>query len=226
MGAPLRIDVITLFPDMLHGALGHSMISRAVKNGLLDLYTVNPRDFATDVHRTVDARPFGGGPGMLMMCDPIFQAIESVKTPASRILFMTPQGKPFVHERAVQLSRETHLIFLCGHYEGIDQRIRDAWVQEEISIGDYVCTNGVLPAAVVIDALTRHIPGVLGDEESAGSDSFANGLLEYPQYTRPAEYRGRKVPDILLSGNHQAVADWRTEQARQRTKAVRPDLLS
>lgn len=162
---------------------------------------------------------------MLMMCDPIFQAVESVLREDSQILFMTPQGRPFNHRRAVELSETTHLIFLCGHYEGIDERIRTTLVDEEISIGDYVCTNGVLPAAVVIDALSRHIPGVLGDSESADGDSFADGQLEYPQYTRPASYRGMDVPEILLSGNHGAIAQWRQEQSRQRTEQRRPDLL-
>lgn len=221
----MKIDVITIFPDILDGALGHSMMGKALDRGLLELNAVNPRDFTTDAHRTVDDRPFGGGPGMLMMCEPLFAAVRSIHQENSHVIFMTPQGTPFTHTRAVDLSRKEHLIFICGHYEGIDERIREAWVDEEISIGDYVLTNGVLPAAVVIDAVARQLPGMLGSDEGAACDSFANGLLEYPQYTRPAEFEGMKVPKILLSGDHRAIERWKKEQSLARTKSRRPDLF-
>lgn len=225
MSGTLDIDVITIFPGSLDGFLGESILKRAIEAGAIRVHTLDPRTLTTDVHRTVDGRPYGGGPGMVMMCDPLFRAVESVRRPESRVLFMTPQGTPFTQQRASQLSRETHLIILCGHYEGIDERIREALVDEEISLGDYVLTNGVLPAAVVIDAVTRLLPGVLGHEDSAGNDSFSDGLLEYPQYTRPAVFRDMTVPDILLSGDHGAVDAWRREQSLQRTRARRPDLL-
>lgn len=221
----MKIDVLTIFPEILDGALRHSMMGKAIDRGLLELNCMDPRAFATDAHRTVDDRPFGGGPGMLMMCEPLFAAVRSVKQEQSHVIFMTPQGAPFTHARSIELSRKEHLIFICGHYEGIDERIREALVDEEISIGDYVLTNGALPAAVVIDAVARQLPGMLGAEEGAARDSFANGLLEHPQYTRPAEFEGMKVPKVLLSGNHQAIEQWRKEQSTARTRARRPDLL-
>jgi tRNA (guanine37-N1)-methyltransferase len=220
----MKIDVITIFPEILDGALRHSMMGKALDRGLLELSCVDPRTFATDTHRTVDDRPFGGGPGMLMMCEPLFAAVRSVKEKHSHVIFMTPQGTPFNHAHSIELSRKEHMIFICGHYEGIDERIREALVDEEISIGDYVLTNGVLPAAVVIDAVTRQLPGMLGAEEGAALDSFADGLLEHPQYTRPADFEGMKVPEVLLSGNHKAIGQWRKEQSIARTQARRPDL--
>ena len=225
MSKPLRIDIITIFPGMLSGVLNESILKRAVEAGSVVFNLVDPRDFTTDNHRTVDDRPFGGGPGMVMKCEPLFAAIESVKTPEARVIFMTPQGTPFCQAKAVELSVLTHLVLVCGHYEGIDERIREALIDEEISIGDYVLTNGVLPAAVVVDALTRLRPGVLGHEDSADLDSFSNGLLEHPQYTRPPEFRGMKVPEVLFSGNHPEIARWRHEQSIQRTRKRRPDLL-
>lgn len=221
----MRIDVITIFPAMLDGFLGASMMKRAAKLGAVDFHTVNLRDFTSDRHHTTDDRPFGGGPGMVMKPEPLFQAVESVKTPEARVILMSPSGAVFNQAKAMELSRAGHLVFICGHYEGVDERVREALVHEEISIGDYVLTNGVLPAAVVIDAVVRLIPGVLGGEGAAEQESFSTGLLEYPQYTRPAEFRGRKVPEVLLNGDHAEIARWREEQARQRTRERRPDLL-
>lgn len=225
MADPLQIDVITIFPGMLKGFLGESMLKRAVKSGLVSVRTVDLREFAAGVHRTTDERPYGGGPGMVMKPEPIFGAVESLRTDGSRVILMTPQGRRFDQTTARELSRERHLIFLCGHYEGVDERVCEALVTDEISIGDYVLTNGVVAAAVVIDAVVRLVPGVVGGEGATEEDSFSNGLLEYPQYTRPVEYRGMKVPEVLLSGDHAAVARWREEQARARTRNRRPDLM-
>lgn len=221
----LQIDVLTVFPGMLDGFLGESMLKRATRMGRVRFRMVNLRDFTEDRHRTTDDRPFGGGPGMVMMCDPIFRAVESVRTGDARVILMTPQGRRFDQQRARELSAERHLIFICGHYEGVDERIRQELVTDEISIGDYVLTNGVLPAAVVIDAVVRLRPGVLGGEGATEEESFTTNLLEYPHYTRPAEYRGLRVPEVLLSGDHAAVARWRMEQALARTARRRPDLL-
>lgn len=225
MGTPLKLDVVTLFPGMLHGILGESILKRAVDGGFISVRMINPRDFTADVHRTTDDRPYGGGPGMVMKPDPIFQAVESVRTEPARVCLMTPQGRRFDQAYAAELATETHLIFICGHYEGVDERVREALVTDEISIGDYVLTNGALAAGVVIDAVTRLIPGVLGHEASAAEESFSGGLLEYPQYTRPLEYRGMRVPEILRSGDHAAVRAWRLQQALERTRRQRPDLL-
>ena len=194
----MQIDVITIFPGMLDGFLGESMMKRATKLGAVNFRAINLRDFTFDRHRTTDDRPFGGGPGMVMKPEPLFLAVESVQTPASKVILMSPSGPTFNQAKALDLSREQHLVFICGHYEGVDERVREALVHEEISIGDYVLTNGVLAAAVVIDAVVRLIPGVLGGEGAAEQESFTTGLLEYPHYTRPAEFRGRKVPEILL----------------------------
>jgi len=222
----MLIDVITIFPDMLDGFIGQSMMKRAAQAGLVTFNGLNLRDFTDDKHRTTDERPFGGGPGMVMKPEPIFKAVESVRTEKSRVILMCPQGKPFGQQRAQELSKEEHLIFVCGHYEGIDERIRATLVNEEISIGDYILTNGVLPAAVVIDAVVRLIPGVLGGEGAAEQESFSEPLLEYPQYTRPPEFRGMKVPAELLSGDHAAIAKWRRKQSEKRTAERRPDLLN
>jgi tRNA (guanine37-N1)-methyltransferase len=222
----MQIDVITIFPDMLDGFLGQSMMKRAAKAGHVTFRGMNLRDFTDDKHRTTDERPFGGGPGMVMKPEPIFRAVEAVRTEKSRVILMCPQGKPFAQRRAQELSKEEHLIFVCGHYEGIDERIRETIIDEEISIGDYVLTNGVLPAAVVIDAVVRLIPGVLGGEGAAEQESFSEPLLEYPQYTRPPEFRGMKVPEELLSGDHAAIARWRRRQSEKRTAERRPDLLN
>lgn len=222
----MRIDIITIFPGMLDGFLGQSMMKRAAKAGLVEFHGLNLRDFTEDKHRTTDERPFGGGPGMVMKPEPIFKAVESVRTDQSRVILMCPQGRPFTQQRAQALSKEEHLIFVCGHYEGVDERVREALIDEEISIGDYVLTNGVLPAVVVIDAVVRLIPGVLGGEGAAEQESFSEPLLEYPQYTRPPEFRGMKVPEELLTGHHAAIAAWRRKQAEKRTAERRPDLLN
>lgn len=222
----MKIDVITIFPDMLDGFTGQSMMKRAAKAGYVTFRGLNLRDFTDDKHRTTDDRPFGGGPGMVMKPEPIFRAVESIRSEKSRVILMCPQGKPFTQQRAQELSSEEHLIFVCGHYEGLDERIREALIDEEISIGDYVLTNGVLPAAVVIDAVVRLIPGVLGGEGATEQESFSEPLLEYPQYTRPPEFRGMKVPEELLSGDHAAIAKWRRQQSEKRTAERRPDLLA
>ncbi len=221
----MRIDVITIFPEMLAGFLGQSMMKRAAAAGHVEFNLINLRDFAEDKHRKTDDRPFGGGPGMVMKPEPLFKAVESVRTENSRVILMCPQGQPFKQARAQELSEAEHLIFICGHYEGIDERVREALVDEEISIGDYVLTNGVLSAAVVIDAVVRLRPDVLGGEGATEQESFSEPLLEGPQYTRPAEYRRMKVPAELLSGDHGAVAEWRRKQAEKRTAERRPDLL-
>jgi len=225
MAAPLKIDVVTIFPGMLDGFLGESMLKRAAQSGKVKFRIVNLRDFTTDTHRTTDDRPYGGGPGMVMKPEPIFEAVESVRSEGARVLLMTPQGVPFTQRMARELSEETHLVFVCGHYEGVDERVRRSLVTDEISIGDYVLTNGVLPAAVVVDAVVRLLPGVLGGEGATEEESFSEGRLEYEQYTRPAEFRGMKVPDVLVSGNHEEIARWRERRALERTKERRPDLV-
>ena len=225
MSETLNIDVITIFPQMLSGFLGESMLKRATRAGLVNFRTINLRDFTTDVHKTTDDRPFGGGPGMVMKPDPIFKAVESVRTEQARVILMTPQGQPFSQKKAQELAQESHLIFVCGHYEGVDERVRQGLVTDEISIGDYVLTNGVLPAAVVIDAVVRLRPGVLGADDATKEESFSGGRLEYPQYTRPAEFRDLKVPEVLISGNHAEINRWREEQSQARTRERRPDLI-
>lgn len=227
MGEALKIDVITIFPQMLEGYLQESMMKRAARAGLVEFRAINLRDFTTDKHNTTDDRPFGGGAGMVMKPEPLFAAIGSVKTPQSHVILMTPQGAPFKQAEARRLADGyNHLVFVCGHYEGVDERVREALVDQEISIGDYVLTNGVLPAMVVIDAVARLRPGVLGGGEVATEDeSFSSGLLEYPHYTRPPEFRGMKVPEILFSGDHGRIAEWRHAQSVKRTAERRADLL-
>jgi len=220
----MKIDVLTLFPEMFAGPLDVSMVARARKAGLLDLQIRNLRDWTHDRHKTVDDRPFGGGPGMVLKPEPIFEAVETLASEKTRVVMMAPTGRVFTQEIARELATEEQLLILCGSYEGFDERIRTL-IDDELSIGDYVLTNGGLPAMVVIDAVTRLIPGVLGDEESAHDESFSHGLLEYPHYTRPAEFRGMKVPEVLMSGNHAEIEKWRREQAKLRTKERRPDLL-
>lgn len=222
----LKFDILTLFPRIFEGPLDESILKRAREAGLVQIRVHNLRDFTHDKHRVVDDRPYGGGPGMLMKPEPIFEAVETLRRPDTRVVLMTPQGTPFTQQRARQLATLSHLLIICGHYEGVDERVREALVHEEISIGDYVLTNGALAAAVVVDAVTRLLPGVIGHEQGAADDSFATGLLEGPQYTRPPEFRGMRVPEVLLSGNHDAIARWRAEQARQRTQQRRPDLLA
>lgn len=222
----MKIDVLTLFPAMLDGFLTESIVGRAYESELIDVNVRNVRDWATDKHRVTDDRPFGGGAGMVMRCEPVFAAMEAVQTHGCRRIYLTPDGDPFTAEKAEALSMEKHLVLLSGHYEGIDQRIRDNIIDEEISIGDYVLTNGTLAAAVVIDALARFIPGVLGDEKSLTHESFTRKLLDFPQYTRPAEYRGMSIPEVLLSGNHTEIEKWRTARQEEKTRQVRPDLLN
>ncbi|MCC6352567.1 MAG: tRNA (guanosine(37)-N1)-methyltransferase TrmD [Verrucomicrobiae bacterium] len=223
----LRVDVVTLFPGIVAGALGESIMGRAQKAGLLDLRLHQLRNHATDKHRITDDRPYGGGPGMVMKCEPVFAAVESILGPdlatTPRIL-LSPQGTPFSQEIARRLVTLPRILLICGHYEGVDERIREQLATEELSIGDYVLTNGALAAAVVIDAVARLIPGVLGDAGSPADESHSGQGLEYPQYTRPVEFRGSRVPEILLSGNHAAVDAWRREQSRARTLRQRPDI--
>lgn len=221
----MKIDVLTLFPGMFAGPLDESIIKRARQAGLLDLQLHQLRDWTHDRHKTVDDRPFGGGPGMLLKPEPIFEAVESLKRENTRVVLMSPSGRKFDQAIARELAQLKHLLLVTGHYEGFDERIREALADDEVSIGDYVLTNGALPAMVVIDAVARLLPGVLGDDASSSEESFSHGLLEYPQYTRPAEFRGMKVPEVLVSGNHAEIARWRAEQAKLRTKGRRPDLM-
>lgn len=222
----MQINVITVFPEMLKGFLETSMLKRAENLGAVEFTLVNPRDFAADARRTTDDRPYGGGPGMVMLADPLVKAVESVSKPHSKIIMMSPSGKCFTQKDAHRLADEDHLVFICGHYEGIDDRVRQVLNPEEISIGDYVLTNGALPAAVVIDAVVRLIPGVLGGEGATADESFETGLLDFPQFTRPVQYRGLDVPEILQSGNHAAIAQWRRNEAERITRERRPDLAN
>jgi tRNA (guanine37-N1)-methyltransferase len=223
----LTIDVLTLFPRMLDGFLAGSILGKGIAAGHLAVNVHDVRGWTTDKHRTADDRPFGGGAGMVMKPEPVFAAIEQLQTPGCRRIYLTPDGTPLSPAIARALSLETHLIFLSGHYEGIDQRIRERVIDQEISIGDYVLTNGTLAAAVVIDALARFIPGVLGEEKSLTHESFTSKLLDFdfPQYTRPAEFRGMSVPEVLLSGNHAEIEKWRSARQLEKTRQVRPDLL-
>ncbi|MDD3268314.1 MAG: tRNA (guanosine(37)-N1)-methyltransferase TrmD [Syntrophomonadaceae bacterium] len=220
----MRIDILTLFPEMFVSPLGESIIKRAREKGLIDLETINIRDFAHDKHQQVDDYPFGGGAGMVMKADVVRAAIKSVKRADSWTIYMSPQGKPLQQNKVAELSRKEHLVILCGHYEGIDERIMSL-VDEEISIGDYILTGGELPAMVLIDAAVRLLPGVLGGEDSPWEESFSQVLLEYPQYTRPASHEGQDVPAVLLSGHHENIRRWRKQQSLLRTLLKRPDLL-
>ena len=221
----MKIDILTLFPEICRAPLSESMMKRAQENKIVDLQIHNLRDWTTDKHHIVDDAPFGGGQGMVMKPEPIFAAVEELKSPKSKIILMSPAGRRLDQTLATDLSGESHLIVICGHYEGVDHRVIEHLVDLEISIGDYVLTNGAIAAVVLVDAVVRLLRGVLGDAQSAADDSFADGLLEGPQYTRPAEYRGWKIPEALLSGNHAEIAKWRKEQAKKRTKQNRPDLL-
>ncbi len=222
---PLQIDVLTLFPRMLDGFLTESILGKGIERGLLGVKIHDLRGWSTDKHRTADDRPFGGGAGMVMKPEPVFAAIEQLQTPGCRRIYLTPDGVPLSPALAQELSTQQHLILLSGHYEGIDQRIRDGVIDQEISIGDYVLTNGTLAAAVLIDALCRFIPDVLGEEKSLTHESFTSKLLDFPQYTRPAEFRGMSVPEVLLSGNHAEIEKWRQARQMEKTRQVRPDLL-
>lgn len=222
----MKIDVLTLFPGMFIGPLDESIIKRARDAGRLTLSIRDLRDFTHDRHRTVDDRPFGGGPGMLLKPEPLFEAVETMAGDSAHVILLSPSGRVFNQEIARDLASREHLLLVTGHYEGFDERVREQLADDELSIGDYVLTNGALPAMVLIDAVTRLLPGVLGDDESARDESFSAGMLEYPQYTRPAEFRGLRVPEVLLSGNHAEIARWRAAQARERTRQRRPDLLA
>ncbi len=223
----MRFDILTLFPGMFSSPLQESILAKAIEKRLIEVRTINLRDFAPDKHQVVDDAPYGGGQGMVMKVEPIARAIEQLKAedPSAWTIYLTPEGKRFHQEMAKQLSTRSHLILLCGRYEGVDERVRQYFVDEEISIGDYVLTGGELAAMVLLDAITRLLPGVLGSERSAEEDSFQDSLLEYPQYTRPAHFRGYDVPEVLLSGNHQAISRWRRREAIKRTWMRRPDLL-
>jgi tRNA (guanine37-N1)-methyltransferase len=226
----MRIDILSLFPKMFDGPFGESIVKRAVDGGLVSLFIHNFREFAHDKHNTVDDYSFGGGEGMVLKPEPLFEAVESIKAnigdTAGPVVLLTPQGRLFCHQIAQELSKAQNLILICGHYEGVDERVREHLVTDEISIGEYVLTGGELAAMVVVDAVVRLLPGALGSEQAASEDSYAKGFLEYPQYTRPRAYRGWEVPEVLLSGNHQEIARWRWEQAIERTLLRRPDLLA
>ncbi len=223
----MRIDILTLFPEMFDAVLGTSIPKRAAEKGLVSYHLTNIRDFATDAHKSVDDKPFGGGPGMVMMCQTLFDAVEAVErqdaaTPV-RVL-LTPQGRKFDQSVAEELAAKDRLLLIAGHYEGFDERISEGLKPMELSIGDYILSGGELAAMIVVDAVVRLLPGALGAEDGAADESFADGLLEYPQYTRPREFRGMGVPEILLSGNHAEIARWRLEQRKERTRLRRPDL--
>ncbi len=225
----MRIDIVTLFPEICRGPLSESIMKRAQENRIVDLQIHNLREWTTDKHHVVDDAPFGGGQGMVMKPEPIFAAVEDLKSQIAnrkpQILLMSPAGRRLDQQMAQQLSQESHLIIISGHYEGVDHRVIEHLIDLEISIGDYVLTNGGIAAVVLVDSIVRLLPGTLGHEQSAADDSFSNGLLEAPQYTRPADFRDWKVPEVLLSGNHAEIAKWRKEQAIKRTRENRPDLF-
>jgi tRNA (guanine37-N1)-methyltransferase len=225
----MNIDVLSIFPEMFEGVFGHSILKKAAEKEAVQYNVVNFRDFADNKHQTVDDYPYGGGAGMVLKPQPIFDAVadlkERAKSSAPRVILMCPQGERFTQKKAEELAKEEHLIFICGHYEGYDERIREHVITDEISIGDYVLTGGELGAMVVIDSVVRLLPGVLGSEESHIQDSFSTGLLEHPHYTRPSDFRGLKVPDVLISGNHRLIEEWRMKESLKRTLKRRPDLL-
>jgi tRNA (guanine37-N1)-methyltransferase len=224
----MKIDILTLFPDMFTGVFQESILKKASERGLVSFRVTNFRDFADNKHRKVDDYPYGGGAGMVLMPQPLFDAVDHVKAQTAsdaRVILMTPQGERFTQKKAEELAKEEHLIFICGHYEGYDERIREHLATDEISIGDFVLTGGELAAMVIVDSVVRLLPGVLGNEASPVTDSFSTGLLEHPQYTRPADFRGMKVPDVLLSGNHARIETWRKKESLRRTLERRPDLL-
>ena len=219
----MKFDVLTLFPDMFK-SLEESIIGRAKEKGLIEINLINIRDFSKDKHKKVDDTPYGGGAGMVIKPDVVYEAYSSIKSENAKVIYLSPQGKVLNQNKVKELSKEDHLILLCGHYEGIDQRVLDEIVDEEISIGDYVLTGGELPAMVIIDSVSRYVEGVLNDE-STKEESFSNKLLEYPQYTRPEEFRGKKVPEVLISGHHENIKKWREKKSLEVTKLKRPDLL-
>ncbi len=219
----MKFDVLTLFPEMFE-ILNHSIIGKAIEKDLIDINLINIRDFSKDKHKKVDDTPYGGGAGMVMKPDVVYDAYQSIKDRNAKVIYMSPQGKPLNQDKVEELSKENHLIILCGHYEGIDQRVLNKIVDEEISIGDYVLTGGEIPAMVLIDSVSRYVEGVL-KEDSIKEESFSNGLLEYPQYTRPEVFEGMKVPEVLLSGHHENIEKWRKEKSLEMTKKKRPDIL-
>ncbi len=229
----MRFDVISLFPEMFNAISKHGITSRALDKKIYVLHVINPREFTADNHKTVDDRPYGGGPGMVMMAEPLSQAIKAAKAEqakagvvGAKVIHLSPRGKPLTHEKVMQLSQQQGLILLASRYEGVDERLLDALVDEEISIGDYVLSGGELPAMTLIDAIVRQLPGSLGDADSATQDSFVNGLLDCPHYTRPEAYENKVVPEVLLSGNHEKIRQWRLKQSLLLTRAKRPDLLA
>lgn len=223
----MRFDVITLFPQLIEGYFDFSIMKRAKENDVLSINAVNPRDFSKSKHKKVDDTPYGGGAGMVLACEPFFGAYDSIeKLPKSKTIILTPQGKPFDHSKSLELAQYDQLIIFCGHYEGYDERIREHIDCEEISIGDFVLTGGELPALCIIDSVTRQVEGALGKIESAHYDSFSDGLLEYPQYTKPFDYKGWSVPEVLISGNHKEIELWRRKQQFLKTKKNRPDLFA
>lgn len=222
----MKIDILTLFPEFIDSIKEYSIIKRAIDDEKIHLNSINIRDFSKNKHKKVDDYSYGGGPGMLMTPQPLADSIKSVKDNDSHIIYMSPRGKTFNQEKAKELSNKNHIIILCGHYEGIDQRIIDKYIDEEISIGDYVLTGGEIPAMIMVDSLIRMIPGVLGNNESSEIESFKDNLLEYDQYTRPEEFEGMKVPEVLLSGNHKLIEEYRKNSSIENTKRIRPDLFN
>ncbi|HKJ90096.1 MAG TPA: tRNA (guanosine(37)-N1)-methyltransferase TrmD [Oceanipulchritudo sp.] len=222
----MRIDIITLFPGMLSGFISESIIGRARERGLVTLEVHDLRDWGAGKWKITDDRPFGGGAGMLMKPEPLSEAIDSIPGDGALRIYLTPDGEPLNQDRVLEFARQSHLVLVSGHYEGIDQRVRDSRIDREVSIGDFVLTNGTLPAAVLVDAVVRQIPGVLGAEKSLTQDSFRSNVLGFPQYTRPVEFEGKRVPEVLLSGNHKEIERWRNEKALEKTRERRPDLLS
>ncbi|MBU6383826.1 MAG: tRNA (guanosine(37)-N1)-methyltransferase TrmD [Verrucomicrobia bacterium] len=221
----MEIEILSLFPEYFRGPFDVSMLKRAIDAGLITIRHTNIRDFAENKHGRVDDRPFGGGPGMLLCPGPVARAIRSVRKPGSRVIYLSPQGRPLTAAKAEALAAQKHLVLLCGHYEGVDQRVLDREVDEEISIGDYVLTNGCAAAIVLIDAMVRFIPGVIGHPEAVHEDSFQEGIFDSPHYTRPENFEGMQVPEILLGGNHAEIEKWRRAEAKKKTRRVRPDLL-
>ena len=226
MDPALRFDVLSLFPKTVEGFAAESILGRAVERGLIEINSLDLRRWAKGKHRETDDRPFGGGAGMVLKPEPLFDAIEEISSESTKVIYMAPDGEPLSPSIAKELALEKHLLLVSGHYEGIDQRVRDQMVDREISIGDYVLTNGSLAASVLIDSVARHVPNVLGDVDSLIDESFEDQLLSYPQYTRPHEYRGMSVPEVLLSGNHSQIQQWRNDQRESKTRKLRPDLLN
>jgi tRNA (guanine37-N1)-methyltransferase len=221
----MRIDILSLFPGYFKGPFDESMIKQARNKGILDIRLIDIRDFADNRHRRVDDRPYGGGPGMVLMPQPVTGAIRSVKSDQSKVIYLSPQGKPLTAAKCKELANEEHLILLCGHYEGIDERVLESEIDEEISIGDYVLTNGCLPAIVLVDAVVRFVPDFIGHDQAAAEDSFQEGIFDWPHYTRPEVFEDKSVPSVLLSGDHKKIAEWRRKVAKEKTRRVRPDLF-